>query len=94
MRDTIDIWKFRNEMVNHGFTVQGSLALFDYIEQYEQDCGEEMEFDPVGLRCDYTEYKNFEELQKDYDVKDLDELRDYTRVIELPDDEGLIIHVY
>ena len=94
MKDTVDVWKFRNEMVNHGFTVQGSLALFDYIEELEQGCGEEMEFDPVGLRCDYSEYETFEELQKDYDVEDLDELEENTTVIQIKGSEGLIIHAY
>ena len=94
MRDTVTIYTFRNEMVNHGFSVKGSLALFDYLEQLEEDCGEEIKFDPVGFRCDYSEYETFKELQEDYDVEDLDELRGYTNVIEIPNNEGLIIHVY
>ena len=62
MKDTVTVWKFRNEMVNHGFSVQGSLALFDYLEHLEEDCGIELEYDPVAFRCDYNEYENFEEL--------------------------------
>ena len=94
MKDTVTVWKFRNEMVNHGFSVQGSLALFDYLEQYEDDCDHELEFDPVAFRCDFNEYENFEELKRDYDVEDLNELEDNTTVIQIPDSEGLIIHAY
>ena len=94
MKDTVTVWKFRNEMVNHGFSVQGSLALFDYLEQYEDDCDHELEFDPVAFRCDFNEYENFEELKRDYDVKDLNELEGNTTVIKIPDSEGLIIHAY
>jgi len=94
MKDTVTVWKFRNEMVNHGFSVQGSLALFDYLEHLEEDCGIELEYDPVAFRCDYNEYENFEELKRDYDVEDLNELEDNTTVIQIPDSEGLIIHAY
>jgi len=94
MKDTVTVWKFRNEMVNHGFSVQGSLALFDYLEHLEEDCGIELEYDPVAFRCDYNEYENFEELKRDYNVEDLNELEDNTTVIQIPDSEGLIIHAY
>ena len=94
MKDTVTIWTFRNEMVNHGFSVQGSLALFDYLEHLEEDCGIELEYDPVAFRCDYNEYENFEELKRDYDVEDLNELEDNTTVIKIPDSEGLIIQAY
>jgi len=94
MKDTVTVWKFRNEMVNHGFSVQGSLALFDYLEHLEEDCGIELEYDPVAFRCDYNECENFEELKRDYNVEDLNELEDNTTVIQIPDSEGLIIHAY
>ena len=94
MKDTVTVWKFRNEMVEHGFSVQGSLALFDYLEHLEEDCGIELEYDPVAFRCDYNEYENFEELKRDYNVEDLNELEDNTTVIQIPDSEGLIIHAY
>tara|TARA_R110000787_G_scaffold126186_2_gene237416 strand:+ start:193 stop:477 length:285 start_codon:yes stop_codon:yes gene_type:complete len=94
MKDTVTVWKFRNEMVEHGFSVQGSLALFDYLEHLEEDCGIELEYDPVAFRCDYNEYENFEELKRDYAVEDLNELEDNTTVIQIPDSEGLIIHAY
>ena len=94
MKDTVTVWKFRNEMVNHGFSVQGSLALFDYLEHLEEDCGIELEYDPVAFRCDYNEYENFEELKRDYDVEDLNELENNTTVIRIPHSDGLIIQAY
>ena len=94
MKDTVDTWKFRNEMVNHGFTVQGSLALFDYLEQLEEGCGIELEYDPIAFRCDYNEYESFEQLKRDYDVEDLNELENNTTVIRIPHSDGLIIQAY
>ena len=40
------------------FSYAGLEALFEYLEQLEEDTGEEMEFDMVGICCDYTEYEN------------------------------------
>jgi hypothetical protein len=34
----------------------GAYALVEYLEQLEDDCGTEIEFDAVAIRCDYTEY--------------------------------------
>ena len=31
-------------------------ALFDWIEETEKDIGEETEFDPIAICCDWTEY--------------------------------------
>jgi hypothetical protein len=45
-------------MIEQGFSYEGTKALFEYFEQYEQDTGEQMEFDPVAIRCDFDEYEN------------------------------------
>jgi hypothetical protein len=34
----------------------GALALVEHLEQLEEDCGTEIEFDAVSIRCDYSEY--------------------------------------
>lgn len=65
------------------FTDAGLEALFNYIEQYEEECGEQIKLDVIALCCDYTEYKNFKEIQKNYDkIKSMEDLRDNTQVIE------------
>ena len=38
------------------FSRNALVALFDYLDQLEQDLGEETEFDPIGLCCEWTEY--------------------------------------
>jgi dGTP triphosphohydrolase len=37
------------------FSYEGAQALFEYLEQYEEDTGEELELDVIALCCDYTE---------------------------------------
>ena len=76
------------------FSYGGLETLYDYLEQLSEDTGENIKFDPIGICCDYSEYENFKDLQKDYpDVKDMDELESNTTVIMI-DDESFIIWQY
>jgi hypothetical protein len=36
------------------FGYQALRVIFDYLEQYEQDCNEEIELDVIAICCDYT----------------------------------------
>ena len=40
---------------NDNFSYAGKRALFDYLEQYEEDCGCEVELDVIALCCEYYE---------------------------------------
>ena len=94
MIDTITEYQFVNEMIKHNhFTVQGSKELFEHLEEIDPNA----EFDPVGIRCEYHEYENFEEIQEQYrnlNIKSISELKDYTTVIEIPDSDRLIIRQF
>lgn len=37
------------------FTYTAQRALFDYLEQYEEEFGESMELDVIALCCEYAE---------------------------------------
>lgn len=97
MKTSVSIYDFRdrflsNDTYKNNFSYEGLNALFDYLEQLEEDMGEEMEFDMVAICCDYTEYGNFEELQSNYlDVESMEDLGDKTEVILIPDSERFII---
>lgn len=41
---------------NARWSYSGARALVEYLEQLEEDCGTEIEFDAVAIRCDYSEY--------------------------------------
>lgn len=43
---------------NAGWSYAVARALVEHIEQTEKDTGEEIEFDCVGLRCEYDEYES------------------------------------
>ena len=92
MKDTITIYTFRDEMIKHGFSYEGATALFEYLEQLEEDTDQELAFDPIAFRCDFNEYAAFDELLEDYDcVESLEHLKDQTTVIEITNSERLII---
>jgi len=77
----------------NNFTYDGKRALFDYLEQLENETGEKIELDIVALCCEYTEYKDLKEVQEQYPkIQTIEELQDNTTVIEF--DSGLIIANY
>ena len=43
----------------NSFSYNGTKALVEYIESIEEDCGIEIEFDPVSLACEYAQYDSF-----------------------------------
>ena len=94
MKDTITEHTFTDEMIKHGFSYEGTKALFDYLTMLEADCAQDFEFDPIAFRCDFNEYENFEELKNDYDVENIEELEGKTSVITIPNSERLIIQAY
>ena len=88
----------RSDGYKNKFSYEGLHALFEYIEQVEDDIGEEFEFDMVGICCDYTEYDSLEDFAHDYSDKwlrvTMDRIREETTVIEIPDTERFIIGVF
>lgn len=58
MKKTIDKNEFIEEMQAYdddAFSYEGLCCLFDYLEDYEQSIGEELEFDVLALHWKYSE---------------------------------------
>ena len=72
---------------NAGWSWDGAKAMIEYLEQLEEDLGVDIEFDPVAIRCEYTEYETAQEVLEnyspdfDYDEDDDDDERE-TAAIE------------
>ncbi len=75
---------------DENFSYEGKKALFSYLEQLEEDTGKKIELDIIALCCEYSEYKNLEELQKDYDIESMEELEEKTTVIMINDESFII----
>ena len=66
------------------FSYEALRAIFDYYEQYTEDTGEEIEFDPIAICCEWSEYESLAEVQGSYsNIKDLADLADHTTVLQL-----------
>ena len=51
---------------NANWSWNGSLALAEYLENYEAETGEEMELDIVAVRCEFSEYASLQDWAKEY----------------------------
>lgn len=51
---------------NSSFSRLGAYALVQHLEELEDSTGEEMEFDSVAIRCDYSEYDSLTDWAEDY----------------------------
>jgi|TARA_R100001086_G_scaffold92668_1_gene45979 hypothetical protein len=98
MKDTIQEHQFIDALArdeNSSFSYEGAKALFEHLTHLEDDIGKELEFDPIAFRCKYSEYNCFKDIQEDYnDLKTIEDLRNHTTVIEIPNTERLIIQAY
>ena len=47
----------------------GATALAEYLEEIEQESGQEMEFDGCAIRCDYAEHSSLSEWASEYFAK-------------------------
>lgn len=98
MKQSISESYFVDEIVKdeyNSISVQGARALFDYLEEYERDSGQDIEFDLVAIRCDFSEYENLDAVLGDYDnIKTLEDLQDNTTVIEIEGSDRLIIQAF
>ena len=90
----IDAFRKR-DMYKNNFSYEGLIALFQYFEWIENEFDDEIELDVVGICCNYEEYENLAEIQESYtDIQSVEDLRELTEVIEIPNTERLIIAKY
>jgi len=70
MKKTISFYEFNNEFQEcrpDNFSYDGLKALFDYLEDYAEDCGTEIELDVIAICCEFSEYDTAMEAAKNYD---------------------------
>ena len=104
MKTTINFCEFTDAfkaISPDNFTYSGLKALYEYLEEYEESTGEEIELDVIALCCDYSEYESLQEAYEEYNDDDEEgstgeEMQDYfeenTQIITF--DEGVIIQAF
>ena len=80
--------RFREMNRDNNFSYEGKKALFEFLEEYEEQTGKEIEFDVIALCCDYNEYKNIKEYLENYssdvdrkDYEENDDLEGYEEAV-------------
>jgi hypothetical protein len=83
---------FNSSQYRNNFTYYGLKALFEYLEQYEEVCGTEIELDVCALCCDFTEYENLKEFQDNFSdsYESIEDIQEDTTVIMIDDDAFII----
>lgn len=70
MKQSVNSTDFHSAFQDMGrgdeFSYNGRKALFEYLEEYEQDTGEEIELDVIALCCDYSEHESLDAWADDY----------------------------
>ena len=109
MKTTVSYSDFVDAFCTHNrmdqFSYEGLKALFEHLEQYEEDAGEEMELDVVAICCDFSEYSTATEAateqgweadaeadEDDNEEAALEWLQDQTTVI--PHKKGVIVQSF
>lgn len=78
MKTTVNSYEFHEafrRMERWNFSYEGLDVLFEYFERLENDIGEEIELDVVGICCEYAE-NTPKGIAEDYEI-------------DLPDTEGM-----
>ena len=57
---------FRERGRENYFSYEGFNALYDYLDEYSDEVGEDFKIDVIGLCCDFTEYSSWEKLYNNY----------------------------
>lgn len=80
------------------FSRAALFALFEYLEEYENSTGEEIELDPIGICCEWAEFSSAREAAEEYgfEAEDDDEAEKWlgrkTTVVQF--DGGLVVQQF
>jgi hypothetical protein len=102
MIQTISVYDFRDAFKRCGrgdqFSYEGLGLIFDYIEDYEDSTGEQVELDPISICCEWRE-QTIEDIAAEICILEentlqtvLDYLHDETQVAGVTD-AGTVVYV-
>ena len=94
MKQTINVYQFRDAFINlrpNDFSYEGLAVLFDWLEEYEESTGTEVELDVISICIDYTQ-STIKEALENYNLNSLEELEDQTIVIPVNDEEIIYLN--
>lgn len=102
MKTTVTSYQFVEAFKHAGresqFSRAALFALFEYLEEYENSTGEEIELDPIGICCEWAEFSSAREAAEEYgfEAEDDDEAEKWlgrkTTVVQF--DGGLVVQQF
>jgi hypothetical protein len=69
MKMTLNTYQIADALKNDTcarWSYNGSLALAEHLEEYEESTGEEIELDTCAIRCDFSEHSGLQAWAVDY----------------------------
>jgi len=97
MIDTITRHSFQDAFHEMGrgdqFSYRGLLALYDWLVEYEDSAGSQIELDVISICCEYSEYDSLKDFQDDYgdEYKSLENIENRTTLIKIEGTERFIV---
>lgn len=64
MKKKLNTYEIVNALLadtNAAWSYYGAFAIAEYLEEYEESTGEELELDVVAIRCDFAEYTSLQD---------------------------------
>jgi hypothetical protein len=81
-------------MGRNNFSYDGAKALMEYLDNLEDECDMNIEYDPIGFCCEYTEYADLEDFNESYNSNDpfetWEEVMENTTVILFNHDSAIV----
>jgi len=94
MIQTINLSRFRDAFQYMDRKDQFSYDALEVIYDFMEECDPNWELDVIALCCDFTEYENLEEFNKEHDpAESIEEIEERTTVLRVGD-EGFVIQQY
>lgn len=92
--DTLNEYSFVErfkEVRSDNFSSNALVSLFHYYEDISEGIGEHIEFDPVAICCDWTEYETHKEALEAYGLETIQELYDNTVVLPVIENTEILL---
>ena len=88
MYQIIDKHTFIDELLSDEYanwSYDGAEKIYEYLTDLEEETGDNFQFDRVAIRCEFTEYDNYKEIDTDSD--------DILAILECDNGHVVINHV-
>ncbi len=96
MKTTVSIYDFRDAFRQYGradnFSYDGLRVLFEFLEEYEDSTGSEVELDVIALCCDFSEEMP-EDVAKNYGIELEDDGNQLNNVLDYLHDHTMVCGV-